>query len=62
MRAQDLADAALGDDEPMKPMADDAGGDDIELEAHMTRLMKALKSGDTAAAAKAFRGAMEACG
>jgi hypothetical protein len=61
MRAQDLADAAVGD-EPMGDDEGDTGDADVELEAHMTRLMKALKAGDAAAAAKAFRGAMEACG
>ena len=62
MDASDLADEAWGGEggDGDKPMAKDAGNP--ELEAYMAKLGRALKSGDFAAAAKAFSGAMEACG
>jgi hypothetical protein len=59
MRAQDLADAAVGDMADEGP--DEGDSDDMELEALMTKFARATRSGDAAAMAAVFRQAMEAC-
>jgi hypothetical protein len=61
MRAQDLADAAVGDMGDEEPDEGDADGD-MELEALMTRFARATAARDARAMAAAFRQAMEACG
>lgn len=68
MKAQGLADKAwssMGGGDNSTDTGDlppDDAGTNEELVAQMGKLSAALKAGDDEAAAKAFEGAMEACG
>lgn len=65
MRADFLADKAFGGDTKAEgedmPMGDPTTGGNPELEAQMSKLLKAIATKDTAAMAAAFEGAKEAC-
>lgn len=61
MRAQDLADAAVGDMAP-DDAADEGDSGDMELEALMSKFARATAAKDTKAMAAVFKQAMEACG
>ena len=59
MRALELADKAMADSSMDEG---DDGGDDMELEALMSKFAKATAARDPKAMAAVFRQAMEACG